>query len=153
MPFINYFENVNIAYKDSQDRQIENGKFWRLNLKVRDLFGQPYKTKEFYDLWILNNEWYFLLGWASPYMQKGFVLFRVHCYISTLSDCIPIWCLITFMFCNMRRNRFWSWFWLILPYRVLTYFTSVRGALSDAQFISLNYYFLFLFRVMHLYSH
>ena len=71
---------------------------------------------------------------ASPYLQKCFVLFRVRCYISTLSDGITVWCLITFMFCNMRRNRFW----FILPYRVLTYFTSVRGALSDAPFISLN---------------
>ena len=51
---------------------------------------------------------------ASPYLQKGFVLFRVHCYISTLSDCGTVWWLITFMFCNFRRHRNLSWFFFFL---------------------------------------
>ena len=75
---------------------------------------------------------------ASPYLQKGFVLFRVHCYISTLPDCKTVRCLITFMFCTFCKTSISVDSSSLDAY--LFYF-------CDALFIPLNYYYFNFFPV------
>ena len=94
MPFIKYLENVNNASKDSQNRPLRREKFRQLNLKVRDLFVQPDRSRNFTTCgsYAVNG----ISCWAEQALtcrkilfSFGYIVISVPCQIAKKYSMVP----------------------------------------------------------------